>query len=124
MYVLPVWVSHLIVVAPFTVAVLFAVLYTLKAPWWRTWMGQNLFFFDVAVAVSLTPAFVQYAFHMNGDSEFFQWLLVADLGLVSLMVVQRIYLLFKEQKGWNWVRAKRHDVPLPDIPSEGKEERL
>lgn len=115
MYILPVWASNLAVVAPWCVAVLFAVIYTLKAPWWRTWMGRNLFFFDIAVAVAMTPGFVHAVFGMSEDTEFFQWLLVADLSVVSLLILQRCILLFRVQKGWNWVRAKRHDVPLPDV---------
>lgn len=119
MYHLPVWVTNLALIGPFGAAVLFAILYTAKAPWWQSWMGRNLFFFDIAVAMALTPDFLHVVFGFDDGTKFFQWLIAGDLLLVALLIVQRIYLLFREQQGWNWVRAERNgdSVALPDVPA-------
>lgn len=65
-------------------------------------MGQNIFFFDVAVAGALTPGIMKYLFNVNPAGEFYQWFLVGDLIAVAMLVLHRTYLLMKVQDGWNW----------------------
>lgn len=131
-YVIPSWVSETAIIGGWITAMLFALLYTLKAPWWSTQMGRNIIGFDIGVAMALTPGFLQYAFGMNADTEFFQWLVVGDLILISFLVLQRGWLLLKVQPGWNdWVVTlarqvsglyarfrgrKREDPGPPDAP--------
>jgi hypothetical protein len=103
-YILPAWVSETCILAGWITAMLFAVVYTMKAEWWATWMGRNLFFFDIAVAMALTPGTLKYMFNVNIEGEFYQWFVVGDLILVTLLVAHRGYLLWKVQDGWNdWV---------------------
>jgi hypothetical protein len=105
-YVLPSWVSETCIMTGWITAVLFAILYTLKAPWWETQMGRNILGFDIGVAMALTPGFLQDAFGMDSDTEFFQWLVVGDLVIISALIVHRGYLLLKVQRDWNsWVIA-------------------
>jgi hypothetical protein len=103
----PVWADHTAVVACWLVALLFAVVYSLKAPWWATWMGRNLFFFDVAVAAALTPGVLKYLFGVNPAGAFYAWFLVADLAAVTLLVLHRGYLLLRVQAGWNWYPLRK-----------------
>jgi hypothetical protein len=106
-YILPVWVAESCILGGWFTAVLFNVLYTLKAPWWATWMGRNLFFFDLAVAMALTPGTLRYAFGVDIDGEFYQWFVVGDLVLVTALVIHRGYLLLSVQAGWNWYPLKK-----------------
>jgi len=125
-YFLPSWVSETCILAGWITAMLFATLYTLKAPWWLSQMGRNLFGFDLAVAMALTPGFVKYAFDATITGEFYQWFVVGDLVLVTMLVAHRGFLLLRVQKGWNWQhRDVVHSSP-PDIPagSAGKKESL
>ena len=104
-YILPSWVSETCILAGWCVAMLFAVVYTLKAPWWETQMGRNLFFFDIAVAMALTPGTLKYIFAVDIEGEFYQWFVVGDLILITFLVAHRGYLLLKVQDGWNdWAR--------------------
>lgn len=105
-YILPSWVSETCIFAGWITAMLFATLYTLKAPWWATQMGRNLFGFDLAVAMALTPGFVKYAFDATITGEFYQWFVVGDLVLVVFLVAHRGFLMLKVQAGWNWYPAR------------------
>lgn len=106
-YQLPVWADHTVIISCWGAAVLFAIIYTLKAPWWTTWMGRNLFFFDIAVAGALTPGMLKYFFNVDPLSAMYAWFLVADLTAVTLLILHRGYLLLKVQAGWNWYPLRK-----------------
>lgn len=106
-YMLPGWVTEGVVELGWCTALLFAVLYTLKAPWWSTSMGWNIFSLDLAVAFALTPGVLKDWFGVNPATEWFQWFIVADLLFVSLIVVHRLVLLLRVQHSWNWHPARR-----------------
>lgn len=113
----PVWLDHTVVAGGWLVALLFATLYSLKAPWWATWMGRNLFAFDMAVAAALTPGTLKYLFGVDPAGAFYAWFLVVDLTAVMLLILHRGILLWRVQAGWNWyplnkiLGRKRHDEP-------------
>lgn len=110
-YMLPSLVTDVVVYSVWLSAVLFDVLYTLKAPWWASMMGWNLFALDFCVALAVTPGCLARLDIVNPDSAFFQWFVVGDLLLVSLVLVHRIYLLLRAQEGWNFWGPEReaHD---------------
>lgn len=101
-YMLPGWVTEGVVELGWCTALAFALLYTLKAPWWSTAMGRNLFGLDLAVAFALTPGVLKDWFGVDPTAEWFQWFLVADLLFVSFIVAHRGFLLMRVQPGWNW----------------------
>jgi hypothetical protein len=117
-YQLPAWADHTVVICCWGAAVLFAVLYSLKAPWWRSWMGRNLFAFDIAVAGALTPGLLKYLFDVDPASAVYAWFLVADLSAVTLLILHRGFLLWRVQSGWNWrldeERANGHAAGADD----------
>jgi hypothetical protein len=100
-YQLPGWLDHTVVIACWSASVLFAVLYTLKAPWWSSWMGRNLFALDICIAGALTPGLLKYLFDVNPLGAVYAWFEVVDLTAVTVVVLHRTWLLYKANDGWN-----------------------
>jgi len=108
-------VSDVCVWAVFCSAVTFAILYTLKASWWHSWMGRNLFLMDSCVALAMVPSVAQMAFGVNTDTHGYQWLIVGVIGFVALLIMHRIYMLLRVQSGWTFRVARDAGDNLADL---------
>lgn len=102
----PIWTAEAAVWATWGASALFAVFYSLKAPWWQSPMGWNLFGFDLCLFLLTLPTVIGLGLDVNVDNPFWQWFAVASLTAIALFIVHRVYLLFRAQDGWNfWGRG-------------------
>lgn len=106
----PSWVADAAVWATWGTSLLFAVMYTLKAPWWQSPIGWNLFGFDLCVFLLLLPSVIGLGLDVNVDDAFWQWFADASLTAIVLFVLHRVYLLLRAQEGWNfWSREEKDE---------------
>ena len=86
-------VSSALVITAWASAVLFDAVYTVLAPWWKTWMGRNLFAFDASIAAVLTPAVLALWFHYSPRSPWYAWLQIGLFAVVPALSLQRTVML-------------------------------
>lgn len=84
-------------VAAFVTGVLFP-LVGLYWPWWETWLGRNLVYFDYVVALALLPLFLHYVFDLTTRTLYFAWIQTLSIGFVPLLIVWRAALIYREQR--------------------------
>ena len=87
------WVAVLIYSA--LVCAIFTIVYGLKAKWWRSFLGINLFMEAVAVTVFFVLAAIDSLFGIA-----WEWAARSVLIVVSVVMTQRLAILF-------WIRRGR-----------------
>lgn len=96
--------SRIVVLAAFFAAILFLVVYSLVAPWWRTSIGRALVIMDIGIALAMLPLFLKFAFDLSTADLFFAWLQIGSIGLVAISTLWRSWIVARVQ----W-RERQHD---------------
>jgi hypothetical protein len=93
----------------FFACVLFVIVYTAVAPWWRTPMGRNIVSLDLVTALALLPSALHWIFSITVYfSEWYAWFSYSAVGLVPVVIAWRAVILVRLQ-----LRAARLDPSLP-----------
>lgn len=85
--------------AVFAVAVLFIVLYSCVAPWWRNAIGITIVTMDAIVAGIVVPHMLKLIFGVNQESLFFIWFVVVLFSLIVPVIAWRIWILVRVHHG-------------------------
>ena len=88
-----------VVVAAFLASVLFVVVYTAMAPWWRTSIGRALVAMDAGLALTLAPSSLHMIFGLTVTaSAGFGWYYLASLPLVAGSTLWRTWIIYRAQR--------------------------
>jgi predicted lysophospholipase L1 biosynthesis ABC-type transport system permease subunit len=86
-------------VAAFAASVLFIVVYTAMAPWWRTQIGRALVTMDAGLALALGPSAAHFTFGLQiTESVAFAWYFLASLSLVAGSTLWRTWIIYRAQR--------------------------
>jgi len=107
--VVPLGLTHFLIVGGCLAGWFFGISYTLKMPWWKYQMGWNLFVVRFGIGVVLTPGMLHYMWNVDVTSPFYQWFSTIVFGLVFLAVLHSIYMLFIQPSA-----GKKVKPPAPD----------
>ena len=87
-----------VVMAAFVASVLFVVVYTALAPWWRSEIGRALIVMDPGLALVLGPSVIHRLFGVAlVTSIWFSWYYLASIALVAGSTFWRTWLIAKTQ---------------------------
>lgn len=78
--------------------VLFLVVYTLVAPWWRRSTGRGVVAFDAAVFLALLPSALHYLLGVNLVNAFFAWYYGCSLLSAGLITAWRTVVVVRVQR--------------------------
>lgn len=88
------------VIATFICSLLFIVLYSVVAPWWRYPLGRNLVAFDAALSLTLLPSVVHHTFGVSSAlSAPFAWFTLVSFATVPCVIVWRAVIMLRMQLG-------------------------
>lgn len=93
------------VLAAFCSSLLFIVVYSIAAPWWKTAIGRALVLMDGGIALTLLPLVLKFAFGLTTASLFFAWFQIGAIGLVAASTLWR-----------SWIVARIQVAALADHP--------
>ena len=100
----------------FFCAVAFVILYTVAAPWWKTWIGRARIAMDASIAVALSPTMVHLWTGLQVENSlFFAWYTVGAVFTVGLVCLWNVLLLLHIQ----FAAARKLDSGTkepPDVP--------
>lgn len=86
------------VVLAFAASVLFIVVYTVLAPWWRSEIGRALIAMDTGLALALAPAVLHRLLGVSlAASLGFGWYYLGSLALVAGATLWRTWIIIKTQ---------------------------
>jgi hypothetical protein len=75
----------------------FILLYTWLAPWWRNPFGRMIVFLDAALFFALLPGMLHDDFAVHVTGGFWDWLVVTAVGTIPVVIVYRIRWLWRLQ---------------------------
>ena len=79
-------------------SVVFVVVYTLVAPWWRHEVGRAIVAFDAAIFLALLPSSLHYLAGVNLRSTFWPWYYGASLLATGLITAWRAVVVVRLQR--------------------------
>lgn len=93
-------------IADIVAVVLFTVVYSLLAPWWRNPIGRTLVVMDILVGAAVCPSVLSLFWSFNRlTSLIAAWADVAVFGAIALVILARIPL---------WIRLHKKDADDQD----------
>lgn len=78
-------------------SILFIVLYTVLAPWWRNPVGRSIVGFDAALTLTLLPTALHDLLGLNLAHPVFAWYDLASLWAVAGVTVWRTVVMVRVQ---------------------------
>jgi hypothetical protein len=123
---------YLVIVSDWVVMVAFWVVFLLPAGlatfwrWWETYFGWSIVLMDLPVVLALSPDALHRLFNLDVDTLFFQWFVVAAIGLVPIVTIWRMWVLLETQRGgkryrdiWTWkLRKGKKPEPQHSVKAE------
>lgn len=87
-----------VVMLAFAASVLFIVVYSALAPWWRSEIGRALIVMDAGLALVLGPSVLHRLFGLTLVTSIgFAWYYLASIAIVAGSTFWRTYLIAKTQ---------------------------
>lgn len=106
----------LLVGAPAAIA--FPIYYHLKARWWKTPTGRDLFTYSLVVALVYTVIVFRVIISPTWDPEMFKVYRVGIYVALAFVLWQRLYILIRAQQRRDQPRNHRPELPVEDPPSK------
>lgn len=112
-----------VVVVAFLASLMFIVVYTVLAPWWRSSIGRALIVMDASLALTLAPSSLHQLTGLTiVASPGFAWYYLGSLTLVAASTIWRTWIIYRAQRpagsGAEEKQANGHSTGADDRDSQ------
>lgn len=91
--------SHWIINVAFWTCMAFPVATRTYWPWWDSWWGRNIVLLEMAIGLAILPSILRIDLGLSvATSPLFGWIALTSFTLIPLIIIHRMWLIWKVQR--------------------------